>query len=49
MNAVERLNAARETWGNLFERAAYTGRRSDKAAELAAFDRMIAAEKAVTP
>ena len=45
MNALE---IATEAWSLAFERAAYTGRRSDKAAELAAFDRMIAAEKAVS-
>lgn len=45
MNALE---IATQTWSLAAERAAYTGRRRDKAAEDAAYDRMIAAEKAVT-
>jgi hypothetical protein len=42
------LEIATESWSLAADRAAYTGRRIDKAAENAAYDRMIAAEKAVT-
>ena len=41
------LEIATQAWSLAAERAAYTGRRRDKAAENAAFDAMIAAEKLV--
>lgn len=41
------MSAEEHAWGIAAERAARTGKRRDKAAEEAAFDRMIAAENAV--
>ena len=42
------LEIATQAWSLAADRAAQTGRRIDKVAENSAYDRMIAAEKAVT-